>query len=83
MPRTIIDYSFFGVNHEPLALSPEECVQFGCALLYIPWHIRSANPHIGPVYLSNIDITDGFYCMWVRAADIPKLDIIFPSKDGE
>jgi hypothetical protein len=36
-PRTISDSSFFGVNHETVPVSPEECMQFGRALLpYAP-----------------------------------------------
>jgi hypothetical protein len=82
-PRTISDYSFFGVNHETLALSPAECMQFGKALLRVLRHLKSANPHLGPVYLSKIDIADGFYRIWVRASDVTKLGVLFPSTDGE
>jgi hypothetical protein len=35
------------------------------------------------VYLSKIDIADGFYRIWVRAKDVPKLGVLFPSTDGE
>jgi hypothetical protein len=35
------------------------------------------------VYLSKIDIADGFYRIWVRASDVPKLGVLFPSADGE
>jgi hypothetical protein len=28
-PQTISDYSFVGVNHETLAIPPDECMQFG------------------------------------------------------
>jgi hypothetical protein len=82
-PRTICDYSFFGVNHETIALSPDECMQFGKALWRILRHLKSANPHLGPVNLSKIDIADGFYRIWVRAQDVPKLGVLFPSADGE
>jgi hypothetical protein len=82
-PRTISDYSFFGVNHETLALSPAECMQFGKALWRVLRHLKSANPHLGPVYLSKIDIADGFYRIWVRASDVPKLGVLFPSTNGE
>jgi hypothetical protein len=69
-PCTISDYSFFGVNHETLALSPSECMQFGKALWRVLRHLKSANPHLGPVYLSKIDIAEGFYRIWVRASDV-------------
>jgi hypothetical protein len=82
-PHTISDYSFFGVNHETVPLSPEECMQFGRALWQILSHIKSANPHLGPVYLSKIDIANGFYRVWVRASDVPKLGVMFPAQNGE
>jgi hypothetical protein len=82
-PRTISDYSFFGINHETLALSPGECMQFGRALQRVLQHLKSANPNLGPVYLSKIDIADDFYRIWVRANDVPKLGVLFPTDDGE
>jgi hypothetical protein len=52
--QTISNYSFFGVNDETLALAPGECMQFGKALWRLLRHLKSANLHIGSVYLSNI-----------------------------
>jgi hypothetical protein len=46
-------------------------------------HLKSANPDLGPECLSKIDSADGFYCIWVRARDVPKLGVLFPSTDGE
>jgi hypothetical protein len=82
-PRTISDSTFFGLNHETVPVSPSECMQFGRALWRILRHVKSANPHHGPIYLSKIDIADGFYCIWVRASDVPKLGILFPAASGE
>jgi hypothetical protein len=31
-PRTISDYTFFGLNHETVPVAPSECMQFGRAL---------------------------------------------------
>jgi hypothetical protein len=83
LPRTISDYSFFGVTHETLALAPEECMQFGKALWRVIRNLKSANPHLGPVYLSKIDIADGFYRIWVWASDVPKLGFMFPSTEDD
>jgi hypothetical protein len=58
-------------------------MQFGKALQRVLRHLKSANPHLGPVYLSKIDIADGFYRIWVRASDVPKLGVLFPTDDGE
>jgi hypothetical protein len=82
-PRTISDYCFSGINHKTLALFPAECIQFGKALWRALRHLKSANPRLGPVYLSKIDIADSFYRIWVRTNDVPKLGVLFPSTDGE
>jgi hypothetical protein len=79
----ISDYTFFGLNHETVPLSPSECMQFVRALWRILRHGKSANPHHGPIYLSKIDIADGFYRICVRASDVPKLGILFSAALGE
>jgi hypothetical protein len=45
--------------------------------------ILDANPCFGPVYMCKIYIADGFYRIWLLLADIPKLDMVLPTKDGE
>jgi hypothetical protein len=40
----------------------------------------NADPRFGPVYFCKVDISDGFYCVWLRANDIPKLGVAFPSE---
>jgi hypothetical protein len=83
LPRTISDYSFFGVNDDTIPLSPGEAMQFGRALQRILRTIARADPRLGPVYLSKIDIADGFYRIGIRVQDIPKLGVLFPARDGE
>ena len=60
-PRTISDYSYFLINDETLKLAPPEAMQFGRALQRLLGYIHRANPRYGPVYMSKIDIADGFY----------------------
>jgi hypothetical protein len=60
-PRTICDYSFFFVNFDTIPLAPAESMQFGRALWRILQQVSDADPRLGPVHLSNIDIADGFY----------------------
>jgi hypothetical protein len=44
----------------------------------------NADPRHGPVYLCKVDISDGFYRVELRPADIPKMCVIIPSTiDGE
>jgi hypothetical protein len=82
-PRTIVDYSFYGLNDETLRLAPREAMQFGRALERILRQIVQANPKFGPVNLIKIDLADGFYRVWVRTEDIPKLGVSFPQLEGE
>ncbi|CAJ1940912.1 unnamed protein product [Cylindrotheca closterium] len=60
-PRLIVDLSFFGINQESVPIAPSDSMQFGRALHRILQRILQANPLHGPVYISKIDIADGFY----------------------
>jgi hypothetical protein len=82
-PRTICDYSFFLVNDDTIELCPEQSMQFGRALLRILQKIAHSDPRLGPVYLSKIDIADGFYRIAIRSNDVPKLAIMLPTAEGE
>jgi hypothetical protein len=80
--QTICDYSFFLVNDDTIDLCPAESMQFGRALLRILQKIARSNPRLGPVFLSMIDIADGFYRIAIRSEDVPKLAILFPTEAG-
>ena len=82
-PRWIVDYSWWKVNEETLPLAPEEAMQFGHALDRILREILLADPKLGPIYLSKLDISDGFYRINLAIDDIPKLGVVFPVKEGE
>ena len=82
-PRTISDYSYFGVNDDTLVLAPQEAMQFGRALQRLLQRIHDANPRYGPVYLSKVDISDGFYRIGLRPDDAIKLAVLFPTRPGE
>jgi hypothetical protein len=58
-------------------------MNFGEALWRVLRYLNSANPHLGPVYLSKIDIADRFYRIWVWASTVPKLGVLFPSTDSK
>ena len=79
-PRTIVDYTFYGVNADTCRLAPEEAMRFGRAFQRLLEDIMNADPRFGPVYLCKVDISDGFYRVWLRAEDIPKLGVAFPSE---
>ena len=82
-PRPIVDYSFSKVNGETITLAPDDAMQFGRALERIITQIVKADQRFGPVKFIKIDIADGFYRIWVRAEDIPKLGVAIPHLDGE
>jgi hypothetical protein len=71
------------VNEDTIEFCPDESTQFGRALLRILQHIAQSDPCLGPINLSKIDISDGFYRIAIRPDDIPKLVIMFPIQDGE
>ena len=65
----IVDHTWFGVNYHTIPDLPHEVMQFGGAHPRILWLLHHANPTAGPVYLSKFNITDGFYCMFLKADD--------------
>jgi hypothetical protein len=68
-------------GHTPLA--PSESMQFGKALWQILQQVSTADPRLGPVHLSKINIADGFYRIWINPNDVPKLGVIFPGAPGD
>ena len=67
--RMISDYSYFDVNQETLNLGPSDAMQFGRTLWRLLYRIHRANSRFGPVYLSKVDISDGFYRLFLRPED--------------
>ncbi|GKZ00083.1 hypothetical protein MPSEU_000961700 [Mayamaea pseudoterrestris] len=82
-PRTISDYSYFGVNDDTAAVAPLESMQFGRTFYRLLQRIARANPRYGPVHMSKLDIADGFYRVRLLPGDIPKLGVLFPQCAGE
>ena len=80
-PRLIVDYTFSNVNQETLHLTPPESMQLGRALQRVLTNIVHANPKYGPPHLAKIDIADGFYRVWICAADVPMSGAILPRSD--
>ena len=58
-------------------------MQFGRALNRVCTKVLKAVPRYGPVHLAKIDVADGFYRVWVRLEDVPKLGVgVLPSTPG-
>jgi hypothetical protein len=71
------------VNEDTVDLAPAESMQFGRSMWRILNAIARANPDLGPVYLSKVDILDGFFRIWVRSTDVAKLGVLLPTQPGE
>ena len=82
-PRTIIDYSFSGINQEAHQGAPPEAMQFGCALERVLQKVATADTTQGPLYLLKIDLSDGFYHVHLRVQDAPMLGVAFPVAPGK
>ena len=82
-PRLIVDLSFFGINQESIPIAPSDSMQFGRALHRILQRILQANPQHGPVYISKIDIADGFYRIQLAPYAVPHLAVLLPQHPDE
>lgn len=78
-PRTIVDYSFSGVNAATASLAPAESMQFGRAVERLLHRIHHANRRFGPVYMIKVDISDGFYRLKLSPSGVPSLGVVFPT----
>ena len=82
-PRLICDYTFYGVNQETHPLAPEEAMQFGKALSRVLERLAYANPRFGPVYMSKIDISDGFYRLRLTWESVVHMGLLLPKWENE
>ena len=82
-PRTIVDYSFYGINQEAHQGAPPKAMQFGHALERVLRKVATTNPAQGPLYLLKINLSDGFYHVHLCVQDAPLLDVAFPVAPGE
>lgn len=78
-PRTIVDYSFYGLNAQTQKAARQEAMQFGGTLERVIRAILGANPWYGPILLLKVDLSDGFYRIPLEPADIPGLGVAFPN----
>jgi len=77
-PRTIMDYTYSGVNEDTVPLNEHLPLQFGKALHWLLRQIVCCNPSQGPVYIIKLDIADGFYRIHLMPWHIPLLGVAFP-----
>ena len=81
--RMISDYSYFDVNQQTLNIALKEAMQFGRTLWRLLFCTHNANDQFGPVYMSKVDLSNGFYRLWLRPKDTHRLAVLFPSRPDE
>ena len=79
----ISDYIYFDVNQQTLKIAPKEAMQFGCTLWWLLFCIHNANDLIGPVYILKVNLSDGFYRLWLHPKDTHQLAVLFPSRPNK
>ena len=77
------DYSYFKTNAKTLPVACLSVMQYGWVLDRLLHEIVFAEPALGYVYLLKADVSNGFYPIWLRPDDVPKLDLIFPNGADE
>ena len=79
----ISDYSYFDDNADTLNITPTKAMQFSKTLWRLLHRIHHANSVFGPVYMSKVDLLDGFYRLWLRPKDTHCLAVFPPSRKNE
>eukprot|EP00536_Pseudo-nitzschia_multiseries_P018007 jgi/Psemu1/53700/gm1.53700_g len=82
-PRMISDYTYSEVNQDTIPLAPAEAMQFGRTLPRLLHKLHHANNRFGPVYMSKIDLADGFYRVRLHPEDTMNLGVLFLARPGE
>jgi hypothetical protein len=82
-PRTIVDYTYSNVNQATVKQAPAEAMQFGRTLHRVLQSIVYADPRGDPVHLFKLDIADGFYRVWIKPDDVPKLGVVLPAEGDD
>ena len=63
--------------------APPKAMQFGWALEQVLWKVAMADPTHGPPYLLKINLSDGFYRVYLHVQDAPMLGVAFPVAPSE
>jgi hypothetical protein len=80
-PRTIIDYTYNGVNQTSLDVAPIHAMQFGSTLQRVLQRLAYCNPAFGPPLMAKIDLADGYYRIPLSAQASLTLAVVLPN-DG-
>ena len=55
-------------------------IQYGQALERLIWEVLIADPELRPMHILKLDISDGFYSIFLLPIDDPNLGLVFTSK---
>ena len=78
--QMISDYSYFNVNNDTFEIAPLEAMQFGRTLWQLLHRIHHTNSNFGPVYMSKVDLSDGFYHLWLRLEETHCLVVLLTTR---
>ena len=81
-PRSIVDYSYWGINDATARLAPAHSMQFGRAHHRLTRKGLHANPKFGPVHAWKVDLSDGFYRVAVTSSAALRLGVLLPPIPG-
>jgi hypothetical protein len=76
--RSIIDYSFYGLNEDTCPLAPHHAMQFGSTLQYMLQHLVYFDCHYGPPFMAKLDLADGYHRVPISATAALHLAIVIP-----
>ena len=79
-PRLIFYFTWSGINKATNILVPMEVMLFGRALHRILQQVLATNTHLGPVYISKVDLSDVYIRWWVGMEDVPSVAFLSPKK---
>jgi len=81
-PRPIMDYTFTAVNQGSLNIAPMQAMQFGTTIHRILQCIAYARSIHGPVLMSKIDLSDGYYHVPLSPSAALELAVVLPPLTG-
>ena len=58
-----------------------EAMRFRGALQRILKQVLTADPRVGTVYFSKVDLLDAYMRLWVSMEDVPSVDFLIPKKN--
>ena len=81
-PRTIVDYSYSGVNQDTVRLAPPS-MQFGRAFERFVTTLHQADERRGPTFMMKLDLADAFMRVGLQLSTIPTLGALLPRHPKE